>query len=420
MRAKKGQQKGAGGAAAFIAIMGLFIVLYVLFLPGNIRDELLNENISGDGTVDTNSSTNSVDYELLLKENPGRLDSLNVLDCEGNECSHEISSFVLYKTTDSAIIDEFNPFIVKNNIMTKKAYSLNFGIDDVDNTDNIKLTFSTPKHEGVLTIKLNGNVLYEKDIDSFNPNPIELPKSYLAKTNNLEFSVSPVSWEFWKTNEYQFDSVRIIGDITDLSRQKSSTVFYISDSEYYNLDRAKLKFSPSCKLNEVGVLDIVLNGRHIYSNIPDCEMLNVVEFPPDNLEKGENTIIFNTDSGNYLMDLVEIRTDLEDIKYPVYYFDIGEESFNSIKDGDANLSVRFEFVGDNEDNFDNADYEGEEQYKIIMTINGHKRNINTYDEIYDRIIPYEDLREENNWIKLEPRGSPVEIAQMVVEVIPND
>ena len=146
----------SSGAAALIGLIALFLILYVLFLPADIRQELLDEDIDPYGyDNDSDNTDNDAVWKLILEESPGRLNVLDVTDCVGKECAHEISSFVLFKSTNSEILDDYNPFIIKNNIMTKKFNSINFDVMDLEHTENTFLTFTTYEHTGVLTIKLN-------------------------------------------------------------------------------------------------------------------------------------------------------------------------------------------------------------------------------------------------------------------------
>ncbi|MGM5484647.1 MAG: hypothetical protein ACQEP1_02125 [Nanobdellota archaeon] len=400
MVAKKGD--GAGGAAALVGLIALAIILYILFLPANVREDLLEEDIEG-------PSEDQVDYKELnevevMRKRPGRLDINDIKECMSNECSHEISSFTLYRSTDSNTIKEENPFIIKNNIMKEKTHEMTFEIPDPENTKDVRLGFISNKNEGILTIELNGNIIYEKDIEEYNPNPIELPGEMLSEANTLKFSVSSVGARFWKTNEYSLENVRVIGDITDLSKQDSKNTFFVSGSEANNVERAKLKFSPNCEQSRVGKLQIKLNSRELYYGIPDCQMLNVIDFPPTYVEQGENELLFKTDKGDYLIDLIEVRTDLKDIDYPVYYFDL-KDNYEEIVNGELSANVSFEFVTNDD-------------YDLIMNVNGYKRQIRSEDEEYSRIIPADHLKEEDNWMKLKPDGQRIEVAEMVLRLVP--
>lgn len=414
--------KSANGAAVLLALIGIFIVVYVLFLPSDYRQELLEGEISSYPSDNNDTITTKAKYDLILRENPGRLDLLRSIDCVGKKCSHQISSFSLFKTTSASELQKFNPFIIKNNIMTKKFHSENFEIIDMDNTENIFLSFSSYENKGTLTIRLNDEIIFEKDMNTFNPDPINLPKSLLKKANRIDFEVNSVGWKFWETNLYKIENMKVIGDITDLSRQKTNNVFYITDTEYYNLEKAKLRYSPNCNQATAGMLQIMLNHREIFYGVPDCQLLNVIEFSPRFLEKGDNTISFKTESGSYMIDLIEIRTDLKEVDYPVYYFDLDTNQLDWVEDNLANLTISLEFVDKVNTIYDPYydDYEVDTRYSVIINVNGNKRQVDTYDKKFHRQVPRDLLREENNWVMIEPRGSPVDIASLMVQIIPNE
>jgi hypothetical protein len=64
----------------------------------------------------------------------------------------------------------------------------------------------------------------------------------------------------------------------------------------------------------------MLNGRSVYSAIPDCGSPNYIYFAPNMITIGKNKVEFKTDSGSYLVDLVKIRLEFKDNQIPVYYF----------------------------------------------------------------------------------------------------
>ena len=63
---------------------------------------------------------------------------------------------------------------------------------------------------------------------------------------------------------------------------------------------------------KVGKLDVFINSNNVFSSVPDCGTLRPVEFAPSVLSEGENKIIFRTDRGNYLIDQIVVKTELED------------------------------------------------------------------------------------------------------------
>ena len=60
----------------------------------------------------------------------------------------------------------------------KRIKIVKFVIDDLDNVENVVLSFSAPKRKGILSIKLNGELIYEYDINKLNIEPIKLKKNF--------------------------------------------------------------------------------------------------------------------------------------------------------------------------------------------------------------------------------------------------
>lgn len=323
---KKGQ--GASASNLIIAITVL-IVLYILFLPPSDRAALLGDQAT---TVTTPATSYDVlpgdliagGRETVFSTVPGRIEfsALNSLEVP-------LNAFTLYRTTDARVIEEFNPIHVKNGIGDRTVRTIDFTIPNLQNTDNVRLSFRAPRHEGVLTITLNGHEIYEYDITTSSPEPIRLRSDLLDTRNELTFSVSGVGWQFWRTNEYSLDSIKITGDITDTTRQASMNSFHITEEQARNLETARMKFHPQCRESDVGRLTIRLNNREVFSAIPDCATLNFVDFTPNLLLPGRNTVDFATDRGSYLIDLISISMGFKGNHIPVYYFDLERNWFTT-------------------------------------------------------------------------------------------
>ncbi|RLE44970.1 hypothetical protein DRJ25_06200 [Candidatus Woesearchaeota archaeon] len=330
MKTKKGAT--AGGAAALVAIIAFMIVLYILFLPPEERARILENRTEGGSAIVEGNVT-------LLLENPGRLDYI-VQD----EYEHDLPAFTLYKTTGAEIIKKENPFLVKNGWFDEKSKQVTFKIEDLDLVDNVILTFGSKKNKGVLIITLNGNTVFENEISSYNVEPVALPKEYLKEDNLLEFSVSGVGIRFWRTNEYIIENLQIIADVTDITRQESENVFTISAVEYYNLDTAKLKFNPECNPKDVGTLNVFVNNHKIFSGVPDCGIINTIEFPAHYLNQGGNHVVFRTDKGSYLVDQIKVKTKLKGVKYPFYSFEINDTMYEDVRNGKLDIELVLKFV----------------------------------------------------------------------------
>ena len=224
-----------------------------------------------------------------------------------------------------------------------------------------------------------------------NVEPVELKKSLLQKDNVLEFSVDGIGWKFWRTNEYSLEGIRIIGDVTDISRQKSMNVFTLTESEYQNLDSAELRFVPYCsRESDVGVLDAFINNRHVYSAIPVCEDPVKQAFSISILNSGENNVVFKSTKGSYSIEQIRLDLDLEETQKLVYYFELNESQFQNITREGKNVNIYFTFVDD------------DEEKKLDLSVNGHLTSIRQDESTYTKDISHW-VEEGNNYLELRPR-----------------
>ncbi len=395
MNNKKAQGTSAASATGFIALVVGLIILYIIFLPPEERAELLGEN----ETVAGEEKEVSVEDEesILLLEYPGRIDYL-----KEKEYEHDISAFKLYKTINAQELDTINPFIIRHGLFDEVKKEVPFKIKDLKNTENVLLSFTAKKYKGILTIKLNEINIFENEITTSNPKPIKLKKEYLEENNVLEFSVSGTGAKFWSTNIYSFDDIKIVGDVADISRQESKNIFFVSENEKLNLERAKLRFWPECEQEDVGKLNILINYQDVFSGVPDCKTINMYSFSPTVLHKGDNNIIFKTDKGSYLIEQIKITTDLRELTYPTYYFEINESTYDKIKNDTHDIKLILEFVDDKRDK--------------VMNLNINNRMIYVDTEEADYYKNIDDYAKEgNNFIKIEPL-SMLDIVELRIEL----
>lgn len=396
MKGKRGQD--AANAATLVAIIAGLIILYLLFLPPAERDALLKNNDDDNPIIEFGNRTNNT----LLLEKPGRLSF--ILE---DEFDHEIPSFTLFKTTSAQEIKRENPFSVRNGWFDKQKRNVTFSIKDLNTTENVMLTFNTLKRQGRLEIKLNGNVIFDASLATVNVVPITLDKRLLRSQNSLEFSVSGVGIAFWTTNEYTIEGLKITAEVTDLSRQQASSIFSLTDTEKFNLERAKLKFNPNCNENEVGALKVTLNSFEIFSTVPECKILNVVEIPINLLDAGKNRLVFKTTQGSYLVDQIVVETRLKQEPTTVYFFEVTDEQFESLINNSkqANLSINFVRRAENK--------------RATISINGHLTSVNTDKRIFSKIIPKQHFLRGDNYIEIEPRTT-LDILELRIDLMKRD
>jgi len=319
----------AGPAAGLISLIAVFLLLYILLIPPDLRDELLNDG-KGSGKDPNGESPTLIKFNhTILNVNPGRIDFLKFREYE-----HSLPSVNLFTTTSANQIDIGDSIYVKNGIFDKKDSNLTFRLDDPENIKNAMIALKlnpNRNNQGRLTIKLNGKQIYNKEAGSV-PAPIAVTN--LEKNNVLAFDVTGVGWKFWTTNEYEADDIQLFFDLVDTSTQKSKNTFMITDAEKFNLESVTLKFFPDCNPREVGKLSAMVNRELIYSAVPDCGQLNIVEISTSTLEAGLNRVEFESARGQYLIDQILVKTDLKSMTYPVYYFDMPDALFSQKVDDD--------------------------------------------------------------------------------------
>ena len=389
--------KGQSGvnAAILVAIILALIVLYVVYLPTSEREKLLLNKTTYESNVDEE------DEDLLLLEYPKRLDKVDDVD------KTQLPNVYLFKSTQANEIERINPFSVRNGVFDEKSRTVDFSIDNIENVDDVLLSFTAKKHKGVLIINLNGETIYEKEVSSEVVEPVRLKKSILNKDNTLEFRASSVGLKFWSTNEYSLDDVKITGDITDVSRQKSQNVFTLTQTEYNNLEKATLKFIPYCSsTQEVGKLDVSVNNHNIFSAVPVCDDSYKQIIPLGTINAGENFIVFSTSKGSYSIEQIELEFDVEETKKTIYYFEINESTWDEIEDEDKDVKLKIQFVDD------------EENKRADLNINGHLTSIDQEEASYSKSIR-NWAEEGNNYIEIKPKTT-LEIKELRVKIEEKD
>ncbi|MBI5390912.1 hypothetical protein HZB02_05465 [Candidatus Woesearchaeota archaeon] len=323
-RSRKAQPSGTM-AGILVMVITILIVMYILFLPPSDRASLLGEPNPGGSPTNTGTGTSSNPFTkgtILFSEAPGRLDFV-----KENSFDHTIPSFYLTKFTNAKSLATENPFYIKNGWFDKQSKTMSFSVPDLENTNNIVLSFKVDRHRGMLTIKLNQQPVYQEVVSQQDVGPLTLPKALLQQTNQLSFEVDGVGGKFWTTNEYSVSNLQILGEVTDISNQEAQQSFFVGIDEERLLEKAYLQFYPDCTPAKVGQLTVALNGRTISSTLPECGVLNKVDLSPSALSAGKNTLTFRTEAGSYLLDRILVKTSLQETAATVYYFDLDGKLF---------------------------------------------------------------------------------------------
>ena len=394
MTYKRAQTDGTR-AAVLVAIITLLLIFYILFLPPEEREALL-----GDEGLDPTTpgiGTPTITERTLLLANIGRLEYYNPQGFD-----HFVPSINLFAAAEAQVLSSQNPFTVRNGWFDKGTKNITFTVSDLENTDNVLLSFNARQRKGRLKIRLNGISIYEFEISQLNAPPIRLDKELLTERNTLEFSVSGVGPRLWRTNEYSLEVVKIVGDITDLSRQQSRNIFTISSTEKFNMERATLQFYPQCEPSQVGVLEILINNRKVYESIPDCNSINLQELSISDLNAGSNNIAFMARKGNYRIDQILVDTDLREVSSFIDYFELKDKDFEDVLDGTRSVVLEIQFVDDGK------------KKRAELNINGHLAFLNQQEPVYFRNIdPF--VGSGNNYLEIRPAGT-LDIVELRVTV----
>ena len=378
---KKGEAPTGSQAATLVLLIAILIVFYLLFIPPDIRDEIL------EGGINNEEGSKISGNQTILLQNPGTLEFIDTRDVE-----HWISSVYLYATEESKVLEQHQGFNIRRSLFGGTPQIIVFDIKEKENVQNVLLTFLSDKREGELIIKLNGEEIFVNEIEISNPAPIQLRNNLLVEGENvLEFYVSDIGWKFWKTNRHSIKNLKITADVADVSNQASDNRFIVSSVEKNNLESSRLRFSPVCVQNQVGKLKVQINNIVVYDALPECNAYTMVDINPDVIRQGENRILFKTEKGNYIIDLVKITSRLREISYPIYYFQIDKEDVRDIRDNLIDLNLRIVFS------------EGTELKEGKIIINGLETGIFQYERTFEKTINSYNIAQSNS-LRIIPKN----------------
>ncbi len=395
MLGKKGQKSGAQ-AATLIALITMILLAYILFLPPEDRETLL-EDETGTGTSVSGSSAKNI---TLVNATSLRLEFIGE-----DKYEHTIPNIYLSEKTESNVIETATPFYVRNGWFDKKTSNMSFYINDLENTDNVAVTFEAPKAKGNLLISVNGVQIFDYEAVQLNVGPVTIRKELLKEGENiLDFAAAGVGMKFWSTNEYSIEDLQITADLKDVSGRESMNVFTIANEEFYNIESARVQFYPVCQQASVGKLSVMLNNREVFAAIPDCGMQNRQDVFSTDLNSGKNTISFRTEKGSYRVELIKIITELKDIKTFLAYFEVNTSVYNDIKAGKKDAILEIRFVDDRETK------------KAQININGHLTQLDQTGAYYSRKVGSWMEQGARNYFEITPE-SLLKIVEMKITVV---
>jgi hypothetical protein len=387
---RKAQGTPQSYIALLIFVIGVAMIVYILMLPPAEREILLGENRTRlPGVRDR--------ITVLLLEVPGTLSTV-----PNDRIVQDFPDFTLFSRTDTRSVISFDSILVRKSLFEEQQREISFSIDDFDATENFVLSFNAPRRNGILTIRLNSQILTSAQYTTSSPPSIRLPRDWLQRVNTLVFSVSGPGIEFWKTNEYLIENMMITADFTDFTGRESKQVFIVTEKEWDNLESFQLTFIVECRPTEVSPLDIYLNKRRIYYAIPDCG--SRITVPPQDatrVRQGENDLVFSADRGYFEIYSVQARLKLKEAVYPTYYFYITQETYDRVRTGQADINVTMLFTN------------AIDRKTGTILINGLPMDLMTYESMFSRRID-NFIRPGSNAVEIRPRVDKLNILELSV------
>ncbi len=394
---RRGQAQ-AGGAALLLTIIAVMIILYLVFLPSSQRAKILGEQQQpppGQSPGGPPGGTKAV----LLSQNVGQINPPSP-----NEVEHTLPSFTIFTETNAKELARKNTMEVENGLFSDKQGQLQFSYNPTEINDPI-LSFNARRSGGKLIILLNGEVIFNSELESGSPDPVQLPESLLQSRNTLVFKASSPGAAFWSSHMHDLRNIIVSGKVTDRSGSTADQHFSIPQREYEAMQFAELKFLPNCNPDSTGRLRIRINRKELYSGFADCGVPNKVEVAKELLKEGDNRLRFVSEKGQYTVDSVKITSKIEGQDVPVFYFNLNRRAYDRVYMNDALLFITIRFAG------------RVGQAKTgVLNINGFETTFRTEQNKFQTQVNPEFLTQGPNSVMIIPQGKALNVAELRVEL----
>jgi len=325
MKSKKAQ---ATGVATFILVLALFMLAYILLLPEEQRQELIDHET---GLIEEREAAEEVAEEgefNLLYTSPGE-----VYTYEQNEISIPINSLNLFAKTEEEVTELATKIRVSKSWFSDNPEVLTFQIEDKDILEELQLFFFVNSGEGTIYMKFNGYTVFEGEISSID-SPITLPLDRVRNSNVLKIGL--VSGDF-SGDSYTLSSISLKKSFKS-KKSSESKVFELASEEEAGLKKARINYFVNClKLDPAkqGDLTITLNGREITSGHVFCEAGTQTQtISTSYFAAGRNTLDFRITKGEYEIEGIEIELETKEKYYPQYNFELSSSDYDAIKGTD--------------------------------------------------------------------------------------
>jgi hypothetical protein len=391
-KGKRGQS--ANRVGTIIILITVILVLYLLFLPPQTRDELLF-----DDTTPGDDFNDSSVRERLLDVEPG---DLTYVDRERRRYS--IPAYSVSSEVQGVELQRRDSIRIYKSLFNEQSTTMQFTTTP-SLTDNVLLSFNVENANGVITIDLNGETLYTDRVTGGSVPPISIDSDLLQSSNNLTFTVNPPGMAFWSTNEYELSNARVTADVRDTSQNENYQTVYIPEDDYERVERVEAEYIATCTERNVEGFELSINNFLLFEGTPDCALATQKSFDPGALQPGQNDLLTEIDEGNVLIDRFTLTTYFGDTEEKTYYFDLDDDYFTGGDDpvlDDIQANATFTFADDDEKQFN-------------FFVNGRRMSITTRNSELSRNITG-DVKPGNNVVRIEPRND-FTMSQLTVDLV---
>lgn len=414
--------QNAAGAAILVAIIGVILILYILFMPPAERERLLFGNGGSGGSGGSYGGGaggggvfTAYGPVLVMRETPGtlRLQKSALQD-------HNIPTATIFTAINTVELKAIESASAKNGVFARRDITIGFE-GDRNSGRNFLLSFNVDQPgDGPLRVLLNGHLLYERPVRERSPAPIPLPIDYLKDgTNEIVISVGDVGWSFWRSNTYYLHNILISADVIDASASVAAQTFTLQEEELGLFESAQLQFVPECDIKKAGRLVVNMNAQAIrmpdnttqevpnvlYSGYPDCGVLFKTDVAKEQLRVGENRVLFASQGGQYVIDRIKLVVRQREQEYPVYYFNLPREMYDTLDAGQGQLRVTMTFT----------DYRNDKTGEVV--VNGFVQSFGTKDYAWQAVIDPAILTPGPNTIMVAPHTDRLDIAELKIELV---
>ncbi len=383
------------GAAAFVLLLVLIIIGYILAVDPLFRDELLNGgNRTGNGGPGSGGTVQSI---TLLHKEPGRLELL-----KDDHSTQVIDSLRIEEKEEAITVLKDRTVFVDNGLFTEQSDELVFALTDPAQSDLV-LSFQARTREGRLVIQLNGKVVFSEEMSGPTPNPIPLPKEYLKENNVLSFRVSGPGFAFWTRNKYLLEKVQVAGQFRNVRDLSASRNFIVHTDDLLNTKEVRLDFTPVCLVRkDQGSITLSVNDRVVSEGLPVCDSPQSVRFTSDKLVTGDNIIRAQAASGKYVLEPVKVTLLFKEPSQPSYFFDLNAARLTDITSSSSTANLKLAFVDDS-------------QHSLTIYVNGHAIHVDGTGQRFSYNVE-SFLQEGTNAVKVVPQSSGIGLLSLDIVV----